>query len=120
MLAGYHTKPNEGENGCYPSVACPKLLVRERYIYHTHRQWSGSLAAHPEQVLTEDDDHYGEPGAELAVFERKWKLVRGFIYLRTLRTGRRALSLERGSLLDKSVDSQKRASTSSLLRKKPN
>jgi putative ATP-dependent endonuclease of OLD family len=56
--------------------------------------------AHPEQVLTEDDDHYGEPGAGLAVFERKWKLVCGFIYLRTLRTGRRALSLERGSLLD--------------------
>lgn len=56
--------------------------------------------AHPEQVLNEDDDHYGEPGAGLAVFERKWKLVCGFIYLRTLRTGRRALSLERGSLLD--------------------
>jgi putative ATP-dependent endonuclease of OLD family len=55
---------------------------------------------HPEQVLTEDDDNYGKPGAGLAVFERKWKLVCGFIYLRTLRTGRRALSLERGSLLD--------------------
>jgi putative ATP-dependent endonuclease of the OLD family len=55
---------------------------------------------HPEDVLAEDDDNYGKPGAGLAVFERKWKLVCGFIYLRTLRTGRRALSLERGSLLD--------------------
>ncbi|MBB3192520.1 AAA family ATPase [Halomonas cerina] len=33
-------------------------------------------------------------------FSRKYKQVCGFLYLRTLRTGSRALSLERGSLLD--------------------
>jgi putative ATP-dependent endonuclease of the OLD family len=34
------------------------------------------------------------------VFSRKHKQVCGFLYLRSLRTGSRALSLERGSLLD--------------------
>ncbi len=40
------------------------------------------------------------PGNGLESFGREWKQACGFIYLRTLRTGRRALSLERGSLLD--------------------
>jgi putative ATP-dependent endonuclease of OLD family len=56
--------------------------------------------AHPAEVVVEDDERYGEPGAGLQDFGRNWKLACGFIYLRTLRTGRRALSLERGSLLD--------------------
>lgn len=34
------------------------------------------------------------------LFSRKHKQICGFLYLRSLRTGRRALSLERGSLLD--------------------
>lgn len=56
--------------------------------------------AHPAETIAEDDERYGQPGAGLHDFGRNWKLVCGFIYLRTLRTGRRALSLERGSLLD--------------------
>jgi putative ATP-dependent endonuclease of the OLD family len=56
--------------------------------------------AHPAEPIPEDDDRFGEPGVGLARFGREWKLACGFIYLRTLRTGRRALSLERGSLLD--------------------
>ncbi len=56
--------------------------------------------AHPAEPVAEDDEHYGKPGAGLHEFGRNWKLACGFIYLRTLRTGRRALSLERGSLLD--------------------
>jgi putative ATP-dependent endonuclease of the OLD family len=56
--------------------------------------------AHPADVIAEDDERFGQPGAGLDTFGRNWKLVCGFIYLRTLRTGRRALSLERGSLLD--------------------
>ena len=56
--------------------------------------------AHPAQPVAEDDEHYGQPGAGLQDFGRNWKFTCGFIYLRTLRTGRRALSLERGSLLD--------------------
>lgn len=42
--------------------------------------------------LTEDD--------RPELFSRKHKQVCGFLYLRSLRTGSRALSLERGSLLD--------------------
>jgi putative ATP-dependent endonuclease of OLD family len=56
--------------------------------------------AHPAEPLAEDDERYGQPGAGLHDFGRNLKLACGFIYLRTLRTGRRALSLERGSLLD--------------------
>ena len=56
--------------------------------------------AHPVEELGEDDEHYGKPFAGLHFFPREWKTQCGFIYLRTLRTGRRALSLERGSLLD--------------------
>lgn len=56
--------------------------------------------AHPVEELGEDDEHYGKPFAGLSFFPREWKIQCGFIYLRTLRTGRRALSLERGSLLD--------------------
>ena len=56
--------------------------------------------SHPVEEVSEDDENFGKPGAGLARFGREWKLQCGFIYLRTLRTGRRALSLERGSLLD--------------------
>jgi len=56
--------------------------------------------AHPVEELGEDEEHYGKPFAGLSFFPREWKIQCGFIYLRTLRTGRRALSLERGSLLD--------------------
>jgi putative ATP-dependent endonuclease of the OLD family len=56
--------------------------------------------AHPAEVVPEEDERHGQPGAGLQDFGRNWKLACGFIYLRTLRTGRRALSLERGSLLD--------------------
>lgn len=56
--------------------------------------------SHPVQELGEDDEHYGKPFAGLSFFPRDWKIQCGFIYLRTLRTGRRALSLNRGSLLD--------------------
>lgn len=56
--------------------------------------------SHPVEIIPEDDERHGQPGAGLQNFDRTWKLACGFIYLRTLRTGRRALSLERGSLLD--------------------
>lgn len=40
------------------------------------------------------------PEGELTAFPRQIKKLFGFLYLRVLRTGSRALSLERGSLLD--------------------
>jgi putative ATP-dependent endonuclease of OLD family len=41
-----------------------------------------------------------EPSGELRLVSKTIKRMIGFLYLRTLRTGSRALSLERGSLLD--------------------
>ncbi|KZL24256.1 ATP-dependent endonuclease [Pseudovibrio sp. Ad37] len=56
---------------------------------------------------TEDDDFSGETfftktdeDGQRQPFRKKDKQTCGFLYLRTLRTGSRALSLERGSLLD--------------------
>lgn len=40
------------------------------------------------------------PGGERSMFGRRHKQAVGFLYLRSLRTGRRAATLERGSLLD--------------------
>lgn len=56
----------------------------------------------------EEDDFEGKTyftrslseGAAPVVFSKKDKQLCGFLYLRSLRTGSRALSLERGSLLD--------------------
>lgn len=56
----------------------------------------------------EEDDFDGQTyfaltlrgGAQAVRFQKKDKRYCGFLYLRTLRTGNRALSLERGSLLD--------------------
>lgn len=55
--------------------------------------------AHPSKE-SPNEPNDPTPGNELESFGREWKQACGFIYLRTLRTGRRALSLERGSLLD--------------------
>ena len=57
---------------------------------------------------TEEDDFEGRTyftrslteGDKPELFSRKHKQICGFLYLRSVRTGSRALSLERGSLLD--------------------
>lgn len=58
--------------------------------------------AHPQIPLEEIEDEEEEIklGAGLHVFTREHKRFCGFLFLRTLRTGSRALSLQRGSLLD--------------------
>lgn len=56
---------------------------------------------HPEPVLAELDDEVAVAlGGGMSEFRRVHKRLAGFIYLRALRTGSRALSLQRGSLLD--------------------
>ena len=55
--------------------------------------------SHPAKESPDEPDD-PIPGDWLESFGREWKQACGFIYLRTLRTGRRALSLERDSLLD--------------------
>ena len=56
---------------------------------------------HPEPDADDlDDDRKAELGAGLTVFGRTHKRLVGYVYLRAHRTGSRALSLQRGSLLD--------------------
>ncbi|WP_068182337.1 AAA family ATPase [Mycobacterium sp. UM_CSW] len=56
---------------------------------------------HPEPVQDElDVDQIASLGGGRAVFRRTHKRLAGYVYLRALRTGSRALSLQRGSLLD--------------------
>ena len=56
---------------------------------------------HPEPIVDETDvEALAELGAGLAKFSRTHKRLAGYVYLRALRTGSRALSLQRGSLLD--------------------
>ncbi|MGY5060955.1 AAA family ATPase [Streptomyces sp. 900105755] len=62
----------------------------------------GTFFAHPQR---ETDDLFDEPaaaelGAGLAPFKRDDKRLCGFLYLRPNRTGNRALTFQRGSLLD--------------------
>lgn len=64
-----------------------------------------TLAAYnPEEDEFEADTYFSHSPSnidgELATVGKKIKRLFGFLYLRTLRTGSRALSLERGSLLD--------------------
>jgi putative ATP-dependent endonuclease of OLD family len=56
--------------------------------------------AHPQDAFQTDDDEEVKLGAGLRPFTREHKRLCGFLFLRTLRTGSRALSLQRGSLLD--------------------
>lgn len=56
--------------------------------------------SHPDLSDGLDDEDKEELGAGLTPFRYSDKRLCGFVYLRALRTGSRALSLQRGSLLD--------------------
>lgn len=55
---------------------------------------------HPVEPLEDDESVELALGAGRRLFSREHKRLCGFVFLRTLRTGSRALSLQRGSLLD--------------------
>lgn len=57
---------------------------------------------HPVEPVEEGEEMEAEfkLGAGRTLFKRDFKRLCGFVFLRTLRTGSRALSLQRGSLLD--------------------
>lgn len=63
-----------------------------------------SFFEHPVQMPATPEEAQGEPftllGAGRTTFGREHKRYCGFVFLRALRTGSRALSLQRGSLLD--------------------
>lgn len=60
----------------------------------------GTFFAHPEQVADDVTEESPGLGATLKPFTREDKRLCGFLYLRPNRTGSRALSFQRGSLLD--------------------
>lgn len=60
----------------------------------------GTFFAHPEQAIDELTGESEELGAGLKPFVRDDKRLCGFLYLRAHRTGNRALSFQRGSLID--------------------
>ncbi|EAU56097.1 ATP-dependent nuclease [Mariprofundus ferrooxydans] len=55
---------------------------------------------HPVDEMDEEEPAEQQLGGGRKIFGREQKRLCGFIFLRTLRTGSRALSLQRGSLLD--------------------
>jgi len=55
---------------------------------------------HPSSAAIEDEDAEITIGEGRTIFSRAHKRLCGFVFLRALRTGSRALSLQRGSLLD--------------------
>lgn len=59
---------------------------------------AGTFFAHPDASAEADDEQ--RLGAGLRPFSREDKRLCGFLYLRPNRTGNRALSFQRGSLLD--------------------
>lgn len=60
----------------------------------------GTYFAHPEAVPDDLTEESAELGAGLLPFRRDDKRLCGFLYLRPNRTGNRALTFQRGSLLD--------------------
>ncbi|SFF35008.1 ATP-dependent nuclease [Blastococcus tunisiensis] len=68
--------------------------------------------AHPEPITSAPVDDFEELGAGLARFSRADKQYCGFLYLRPNRTGSRALSLQRGSLVDTIMRLEATASSS--------
>lgn len=59
-----------------------------------------TFLAHPEKPVEAQDGEEAKLGPGQRTFTREHKRLCGFLFLRTLRTGARALSLQRGSLLD--------------------
>ena len=61
----------------------------------------GTFFCHPEPAEAEvDEEVRAQLGGGLRTFRRTHRRLVGYVYLRALRTGSRALSLQRGSLLD--------------------
>lgn len=77
------------------------LEFRARYDREEDDFEADTFFAHPEPIAEDlSDDERESLGEGRAVFTRKYKRLCGFVFLRTLRTGSRALGLQRGSLLD--------------------
>ena len=77
------------------------LLFRARYDREEDDFEADTFFDHPAPTPEDlDDDEAASLGQGRALFTRAHKRLCGFLFLRTLRTGSRALGLQRGSLLD--------------------
>ncbi|MHA4948692.1 ATP-dependent nuclease [Micromonospora sp. SD19] len=75
---------------------------------------AGTFFAYPEVVVDSFADFEGDLGQGLKPFKREDKRMCGFIYLRANRTGSRALSFQRGSLIDTIVRLEAQGTDASL------
>lgn len=85
----------DGPNVCW---ALPVTFMG-RYNRDEDDFEGGTFFAH-EIPTAPDEEEKARLGGGLKAFTREHKRLCGFVFLRTLRTGSRALSLQRGSLLD--------------------
>lgn len=100
------TFADEGE-GALDQVDGPKMIwalpviFLGRYDREEDDFIGNTFFEHPAPPLEElDEEKRTELGQGRVFFTRVHKRLCGFVFLRTLRTGSRALSLQRGSLLD--------------------
>jgi len=77
----------------------------------------GTYFAHPQAVPDDLTEESTELGAGLLPFKRDDKRLCGFLYLRPNRTGNRALTFQRGSLLDTIVRLEAEAASGPLWEK---
>ncbi len=77
------------------------IEFRSRFDHDEDDFIADTFFSHPVEPPSEhDDEQNNELGAGLTHFRREQKRLCGFLFLRAIRTGSRALSLQRGSLLD--------------------
>jgi len=79
--------------------ALPVLFIG-RYDSEEDDFIGNTFLAHPQGIVEETEAEETKLGIGMRIFTRENKRLCGFLFLRTLRTGSRALSLQRGSLLD--------------------
>lgn len=92
--------PAESADGLDGGEWCLPVVFVGRFNSKEDDFEGGTFFAHPERATDDLTEESTELGAGLKVFTREDKRLCGFLYLRPNRTGNRALSFQRGSLLD--------------------
>ncbi|MEX2298438.1 MAG: AAA family ATPase [Dongiaceae bacterium] len=78
----------------------PGAIDQDHITYALRITFSGRYDEDEDDFIAETYFSKSDEDGDRQSFKKKDKQFCGFLYLRSLRTGRRALSLERGSLLD--------------------
>lgn len=87
---------SDGEKTCW---VLPVVFIG-KYDKSEDDFFGNTFFSHPIQPVDEEEEEEIKIGAGLSYFSKNHKRFCGFVFLRALRTGSRALSLQRGSLLD--------------------